>query len=235
MRLILGWIAFAKRPLRKSEFRSALAFSAGDRNISELPPQDVFNKCVPLVEERCDSTFAFIHVSVKEWVILCPLFPTVLLMPGSFLQSPESNVVLNEETALSEQGLAAATCLLSGYQVFVQTFQEHFRLRRVVSSLHAFHIYATQYWLEYLLSSASSANGMDVNSKFFSRSCELSKALKQPAITAPGREGDHASHMVDDNRLENLRHWRELWEVARSLLLERRSRHLAMPEPDNGK
>ena len=66
MRLILGWIAFAKRPLRKVEFRSALAFSTGDTEASELAPQYVFNMCSPLVEERRDTTFAFIHVSVKE-------------------------------------------------------------------------------------------------------------------------------------------------------------------------
>ncbi|KAH7236496.1 hypothetical protein BKA59DRAFT_460034 [Fusarium tricinctum] len=66
MKLIFGWIAFAKRPLRKAEFRSALAFSSGNPDTGELAPQYLFDKCSPLIEERCDSTFAFIHVSVKE-------------------------------------------------------------------------------------------------------------------------------------------------------------------------
>ncbi|KAG4256678.1 hypothetical protein FPRO03_03688 [Fusarium proliferatum] len=66
MKLIFEWIAFAKRPLRKVEFRSALAFSSGNPDTGELAPQYLFDKCSPLIEERCDSTFAFIHVSVRE-------------------------------------------------------------------------------------------------------------------------------------------------------------------------
>ncbi|KAG7404211.1 Vegetative incompatibility protein HET-E-1 [Fusarium oxysporum f. sp. rapae] len=66
MKLIFEWIAFAKRPLRKAEFRSALAFSSGNPDTGELAPQYLFDKCSPLIEERSDSTFAFIHVSVRE-------------------------------------------------------------------------------------------------------------------------------------------------------------------------
>ncbi|KAI0600377.1 hypothetical protein F4775DRAFT_61536 [Biscogniauxia sp. FL1348] len=214
MRSILGWIAFAKRPLRKAELRSALAFSTGDLEASELPPQYIFGMCVPLVEERRDSTFAFIHVSVKD-----------------FLQSSESNVVLDEETALYDQGLATVTCLLSGFQVFARSFPQQSRFLRVVHSLHAFHIYATEYWLEHLLSNASSAKGMDMNSKFFLLSCELSKALKELAMAPANRKDEHASPKLD-NRLHNLPYDSDLYEVARTLLLERQSKSL-MPEPDN--
>ncbi|KAI1501805.1 hypothetical protein F5X99DRAFT_381098 [Biscogniauxia marginata] len=216
MRSILGWIAFAKRPLRKVEFRSALAFSTGDQKASELPPQYVFGMCIPLVEERRDSTFAFIHVSVRD-----------------FLQSSESNVILNEETALSEQGLATVTCLLSGFRVFSRSFSKQSRFLRVVRSLHAFHTYATEYWLEYLLSNASSVKGMDMNSKLFLLSCELSKALKELTMAPGSGKDDHASLLLD-NRLAYLQHGSELYEVARTLLFKRRSRYLEMPDPDNG-
>lgn len=73
MKTIFGWIAFAKRPLRKAEFRSALTFSSGDPKANELVPKYWFDKCTPLVEERPDSTFAFIHVSVREWVVYVSL------------------------------------------------------------------------------------------------------------------------------------------------------------------
>lgn len=65
---IFGWIAFAKRPLRKAELRSALSYSAEaeDVNVDELAPNYLFDMCAPLIEERSDSTFAFIHASVKE-------------------------------------------------------------------------------------------------------------------------------------------------------------------------
>jgi hypothetical protein len=69
MRQILGWIAFAKRPLWKSEFRSALSFSAGDPTVDTLVPSYIFDMCPPLIEQRRDSSFAFIHVSVKEYVV----------------------------------------------------------------------------------------------------------------------------------------------------------------------
>jgi hypothetical protein len=69
MRQILGWIAFAKRPLRKIEFRSALSFSAGNPMVDELVPSYIFDMCAPLIEERRDLTLAFIHVSVKEYVV----------------------------------------------------------------------------------------------------------------------------------------------------------------------
>lgn len=71
---ILGWIAFAKRPLRKAELRAALSFLPEEENVhlQELAPNFLFDMCSPLVEERSDTTFAFVHVSVKEYV----LFPS---------------------------------------------------------------------------------------------------------------------------------------------------------------
>ncbi|KAH6663538.1 hypothetical protein B0J14DRAFT_683261 [Halenospora varia] len=43
MRQILGWIAFARRPLRKIEFRSALSFSARDPTVNEPGPSYIFD------------------------------------------------------------------------------------------------------------------------------------------------------------------------------------------------
>jgi len=66
---ILGWVAFARRPLRKIEFQSALLFGeeTSDHSDYEKPvPAYIINACKPLIEERQDSTFVFIHVSVKE-------------------------------------------------------------------------------------------------------------------------------------------------------------------------
>jgi hypothetical protein len=66
LRCILGWIAFAERPLKKFEFLSAISFVAGNSEITDLAPKYVLDICAPLIEERRDSTLAFIHVSVKE-------------------------------------------------------------------------------------------------------------------------------------------------------------------------
>jgi hypothetical protein len=66
VRCILGWVAFAKRPLQKLEFLSAITFSLGDPKVDILAPQYILDICGTLVEERRDSTLAFIHISVKE-------------------------------------------------------------------------------------------------------------------------------------------------------------------------
>jgi hypothetical protein len=67
VRCIFGWIAFAKRPLKKLEFLSALSFTPGDYTLTRLVPSYVVEEvCSPLVEERRDGSMAFIHVSVKQ-------------------------------------------------------------------------------------------------------------------------------------------------------------------------
>ncbi len=67
LRRILGWVAFAKRPLRRREFQSALAFGEGNPQVDEPIPPYIFEMGAPLIEQLRDSTFSFIHVSVKEY------------------------------------------------------------------------------------------------------------------------------------------------------------------------
>jgi hypothetical protein len=66
IKCILSWIAFAKRPLRKLELLSALAFSSGSPDVANPAPQYVLDLCSPLIEEKQDTALAFIHISVKE-------------------------------------------------------------------------------------------------------------------------------------------------------------------------
>jgi hypothetical protein len=66
MRAVWGWIALAERPLRRSELKSALVFGSLDVPGAQLPPDQIFELYKPLIEERKDSTFSFIHVSVKQ-------------------------------------------------------------------------------------------------------------------------------------------------------------------------
>lgn len=142
-------------------------------------------------------------------------------------------MILNEETALYEQGLATVTCLLSGVRIFAPSYPEQTRSIRVLRGLHGFHIYATEYWIEYLLSNAASSNGMDTSSKFFFLSCELSHTLKHIPV-APAGGKDDESFLLLDNRLAHLQHYGDLYEIARTLLLKQRSRCLAELDSDNG-
>ncbi|KAK5656663.1 hypothetical protein OQA88_4643 [Cercophora sp. LCS_1] len=68
LNLVFGWIAFAKRPLRKVELQSALLFHQDNdiKPTSTMVPAYVLDACKPLVDQRRDGTLGFIHVSVKE-------------------------------------------------------------------------------------------------------------------------------------------------------------------------
>ncbi|KAK0724039.1 hypothetical protein B0H67DRAFT_640615 [Lasiosphaeris hirsuta] len=205
---ILGWIAFAKRPLRRAEMRSALSFlpENEDIQVQELAPYYIFDMCAPLVEERSDSTFAFVHISVKE-----------------FLQTT-SNVGLDEHSMAHEQGQAIASCLLSGLEVFSPTYHptdpKKDRSLRVIRGLHGLHVYATEFWVEYLLLVAASDKGLDTTSRFFKRSIQLSKSLNSLQ-----RAGDLSSILQSlDSRLAHLESHRELFCAARNILAERVTR-----------
>ncbi|RMJ17032.1 hypothetical protein CDV36_003297 [Fusarium kuroshium] len=187
VRCILGWVAFAKRPLQKLEFLSAITFSPGDPKVDILAPQYILDICGTLVEERRDSTLAFIHISVKE-----------------FLQSPSSNIAIHKQQALHEHGVATVTCLLSGLRVFGSQFPEQEKFLRVGKGLHAFHVYATEYWTEYLLSHAARAEGLDTASPAL-----LMILARQLAEAAEGSstesvpEHDAGTSQLDE-RLSNL-------------------------------
>lgn len=66
VKCIFGWIAFARRPLRKSELLSAVSFSFGEPDVEFPAPSYILEICKLLIEERNDTTMIFIHVSVKE-------------------------------------------------------------------------------------------------------------------------------------------------------------------------
>ncbi|KAH8747114.1 NACHT domain protein [Hyaloscypha sp. PMI_1271] len=161
MRQILGWIAFAKRPLRKSEFRSALSFSAGDPKVDELVPSYIFDMCAPLIEQRRDSSFTFIHVSVKD-----------------YLQTPQSKLLIAEDKVIREHSIASVTCLLSGLKVFQPDYPHFDRSLRVLKGLHGFHIYATEYWVDYILSIVTSPNALSQSDLLPSVLNDLSKNLE---------------------------------------------------------
>ncbi|KAK2031757.1 hypothetical protein LX32DRAFT_257615 [Colletotrichum zoysiae] len=199
---ILGWIAFAKRPLRKAELRSALSFSAEDENVNidELAPNYLFDMCVPLIEERSDTTFAFIHVSVKE-----------------FLQSSESTVLLDVSNQVQDQGLSITACLLSGLEVFQSTTPSLNRRLRVLRGFHGLHVYASDYWVEYLLAIASSKRGLDTTSQFFLRAHELSVALNLLRLA----ENQTIVRKAVDSKIHHLQSHPEILAAATAIMSER--------------
>ncbi|CEI70590.1 hypothetical protein FVEN_g920 [Fusarium venenatum] len=202
IRCILGWIAFARRPLRKVELMSAITFSSGDHEIYDLIPAYAIDTVGTLIEERKDSTLSFIHNSVKE-----------------FLQTSSQPIVLEERQSLQEHGVATVACLLSGLKYFDHTYPAHDKALRVARGLHGFHVYATEFWTEYLLSFASSNDTVTADSSIslISLACELAHKLEYEEVASTT---DDSMMNPVDVRLGSLHQYRVLQKcVDRSLRL----------------
>ncbi|PTB44819.1 hypothetical protein M441DRAFT_299452 [Trichoderma asperellum CBS 433.97] len=200
IKCVLGWIAFAKRPLKRLEFLSAVTFSSGDPNVAHVAPQYILDICAPLIDERHDTTLTFIHVSVKE-----------------FLQTSSCSVTIHEQEALQEHGVAAVTCLLSGLEVFNTTYDEQTRYHRVVKGLHGLHVYATEYWTEYLLSRAKYASGLEASSVLFRLACQIADKLNETADLTRIKQIE-IQPIVQDERLAYLQQHPILCERVRAAL-----------------
>ncbi|EXF79271.1 NACHT domain-containing protein [Colletotrichum fioriniae PJ7] len=168
------------------ELLSAITFSSGHPDVVNLAPEYILEICGPLLEVRQDTTATFIHSSVKL-----------------FLGSQHSSLVVNETTTLSEHGLATITCLLSGTNVFSTMYGEQDRLYRVLKGIHSFHVYATEYWTEYLLSWVEGANSTDANSPLLTLACTLAQRLDETDVYSPPG-GQRSEFEQLDKRMNSL-------------------------------
>ncbi|QYS92918.1 NACHT domain-containing protein [Trichoderma simmonsii] len=206
---ILSWIAFAKRPLKRLELLSAITFSSGDPEVTNLVPEYILDICGPLLEERGDTTLTFIHVSVKE-----------------FLQTPSSSLTITQEESLQEHGVATVSCLLSGLQVFSKVYPEQARYLRVIKGLHGFHVYATEFWTEYLLSSVKFPRGDPENtSPLLVLACKLADTLSETSSPAISEEAKSPPNGLND-RMSFLRQHPILYEHVEAALKGRSLKRL---------
>ena len=98
-----------------------------------------------------------------------------------FLQS--SSLGINERQALSDHGIATITCLLSGLQVFNGAFNEQTRPIRLIKGVHGLHVYATEFWTEYLLSEAEATGGPEISSPLLAMAFRLADRLNETVAT----------------------------------------------------
>lgn len=153
-------IAFAKRPLKKLELLSALSFSDGNPEASKIAPSYLLDDtCSPLLSQRHDTTFGFIHATVKD-----------------YLKSSMSPLTLLESDATRQHCVASSTCLLSGLRTFAAGYDPQERRLRLVRGLHAFHVYATEYWTDYLLECVT--KNTDYQSPMFKLAMRLASTLE---------------------------------------------------------
>jgi hypothetical protein len=151
-------------------------------------------------------------------------YMTNSLMPqSSFLQSSFSTVMLKEEDALREQGVATLSCLLSGLKVFDTSYDDQQRLLRLVKGIHGFHVYATEYWTEYLLANAATHVGLEGSDKLLDLAIRLADALDDMTTNAPPPL--KASSVGIDDRLSFLaKHGTVKEHVERALLARSQKR-----------
>lgn len=153
----------------------------------------------------------------------------------SYLQSTDSNVIIDEKTSIHEHGLATAACLLSGLQILHPSCPDYARLPRVLQGIHGFHAYATEYWVDYVLSNFPIDMDTPESLEFFHLSCELSAAFAQSAEPSENEETGRQLGLVDKRLASILVQDIGLYDAVRKILLERRVGVLTELLPTNGK
>lgn len=137
-----------------------------------------------------------------------------------FLGSPSGSLVIDEDTTLLEHGLATVACLLSGLNVFNTTYSEQNRQYRVLKGIHGLHVYATEFWTDYLLSRVEVVNGSDANSHLLTLACTLAEKLdKAGGYSPPGGSQGNVEEL--DKRLGCLLDYPVLLKHVRSFLKAR--------------
>lgn len=76
----------------------------------------------------------------------------------------------------------------------------------MVKGLHGFHLYATEYWTEYLLSRAEYVSGLENNSLLFAMACKMADKLNAMAHLSTIEQTEKPSS-VQDERLAYLQQY----------------------------
>ncbi|KAH6681085.1 hypothetical protein F5X68DRAFT_263435 [Plectosphaerella plurivora] len=203
---MLGWIVYAKRPLKKIEIQSAITFSSGDSEQEDVVPSFVLSLCSQLVEERSDSTLVLIHSSVKE-----------------YLQSSTALLRVSEQGAMREHGTASMACLLSATMCFGSGEVNERRQRQLVlSGLHAFQLYAQEHWVDYILTTSSGST--DVSDDILDGLMRgLCSRLDHMCQREAHRGFDHPTDTLvpDNDPLRRIRHLSGLHRAGTAILKTR--------------
>jgi hypothetical protein len=105
---------------------------------------------------------------------------------------------LSEEQTIQEHGIATLCCLLSGIQVLTKPSDEQTKLLRFVKGIHGFHVYATEYWTEYLLANVARSGVLE--GKLLEVATDLAEALDKmndEDITEVPKTKTHAGNKDD--------------------------------------
>jgi len=96
----------------------------------------------------------------------------------------------------------------------------------VAKGIHGFHVYATEYWTEYLLYLAQSPNGLDMTSALFVLACRLADKLNEGSDSTTAEEEVDSESCLLDDRLELLRQHSALYKSVERALKARSLKRL---------
>lgn len=133
-----------------------------------------------------------------------------------------SNIAISETEATTEHCLSTLACLLCGVEVFLGKEAQHTKALRVVKGIHGFHVYATEFWTEYLLHHAA-ARSFDGSSAVLDLALRLANKLNELTATMntmTGQELKPLSAPVDE-RMRFLEEWPLLGELVDTSLRAR--------------
>lgn len=134
-----------------------------------------------------------------------------------FLQSPSSNLVISEETAVGQHCIASITCLLSSMRLVSQQRQQVFRV--LVRGVYGLQLYATEYWTDYLLFMLGQNGGLDGDSTLHNLLCQLSAGID--AAFQNDREEDYHDAPSQDKRLDHLKERQSIYNNVRNAIWAR--------------
>lgn len=137
-----------------------------------------------------------------------------------FLVSAQGLISISERTAIREYATATVTALLAGRRIFREDFDERLRLLQLVRGVHGLHVYATEFWIEYLLSDAAFSNGPDISSDLFVLASRLAQELSAGRIYSLPKELTVPPSDVDE-RLQLFQQHHLLYEQMKASLNSR--------------
>lgn len=117
---------------------------------------------------------------------------------------------------MAEHCSATLACLLSGVKVFLHECDQQDRVYRMFKGHHGLHVYASEYWTDYLLSVAEAENGSST-SQILTLACKLAQRLDQTAVNTTSRTHSSTDGEVDA-RLQHLLGYPSLGNHVRNFL-----------------
>jgi hypothetical protein len=136
---------------------------------------------------------------------------------------------------LHQHAAAVLACLISGLDVFGEGYPEHSKSLRVIKGIHGLHVYATEYWTDYLLSEASRHGGISSNTCCFRLARHVASKLEEFAPSNV-QQGESDPGHSDDRLLLLGQHETLRKHVKRSLhsrTIEQLERELQNEQSDN--